>query len=201
MIPLPCQRARQLAEERLDAALDHSSERLLDEHLASCADCRAYVEEAEELHGMLRGLPRLELPADALEEVFARTVGSERARRGRLRRARWVGLAAAAVLFLALVVPWIARMPHQGRASAPMSDTDLRAAAVQAEAVLGIAGRAINTGGARGVTTGFRNAVTPALAVTPARATEDVLERRVSPPLRQLPLFSSSNPEHAAVVR
>ena len=91
-------------QERLDARPDDERENELNAHLAWCSDCREYEESLLAIRGALSNMPEIPFPDDALGSVWA---GANR--RGPLLphpAPAWRGLAAAAVVALALIGTW-----------------------------------------------------------------------------------------------
>ena len=163
MSNMTCAEARALVQLRMDGPLDAARAVEVERHLA--------------------------FPDDALEEVLERTVGSAEIEGPRWLRAPWLA-AAAALLLGALLLPWLAFGPTKPTSS--HTDAELDAARQQLELVLGITGRAIERGGARGVERALQEGVAPALGATGARVTELILEEKVAPTLERLPLLSST---------
>jgi hypothetical protein len=63
------ERARMLAAESVDAALEQADSEWLDGHLATCSDCAAVAQEHRAIHDELRSLAAPEVPRD----LWART--------------------------------------------------------------------------------------------------------------------------------
>ena len=61
---------------RISAFLDHElsslDRRKLEAHLASCPDCRGYLEETRRVSGLVKSLPALEPSREAMLELKAR---------------------------------------------------------------------------------------------------------------------------------
>ncbi len=131
-----CLQWQDAIQERLDArpAGDPRSE--LDAHLAWCSDCREFEESLLAIRSALSSLPEIPFPDDALGPLWAAAQ-----RRGRSlphRAPAWRGLAAAAVVALALIGTW--------NASTTSADAELRLelqrVAIEARPALRILGRA-----------------------------------------------------------
>ena len=73
----PCRPYRDAVQERLDGAVETVPEARLDEHLGACEACRSYEAELRVVQGALRSLPEHALPADALQQVWSRTIDRE----------------------------------------------------------------------------------------------------------------------------
>lgn len=131
---LSCARSRVLLEPYLDGALEAEPRIRVEWHLATCADCRAEYEAAQQLQQALRALPTLEYPTARLEAVFDQvareTAGEVTTPSGtvleRLRRwllgSGWPGIttrpwrvavATLAVAAVALTVTLVLRQPSQ----------------------------------------------------------------------------------------
>jgi len=96
-----------------DGSLDATARRAVEEHLASCAACRAEAAALTELVGAARALPRsIATDRDLWAGIEARIQGAGSPEgRGRKRGAgrsmwRWVPLPLAALLVLALGILW-----------------------------------------------------------------------------------------------
>jgi anti-sigma factor RsiW len=97
-----CEAFEPLIGELVDGTLDGAPRHDLEAHLASCPSCARLVEELLVVRRAARGLAEMTPPADALGRLTAAIAAEPRpgAARG---RAKWlVGLAAAAVLALAV---------------------------------------------------------------------------------------------------
>lgn len=103
-----CTDVRERIEEWALGELDVEPRRALEEHLASCAACRAESERATKTLGMLRGLPALETAEarrDRAVEAMAREHADAAARillQPRRRSRLWIAAVAAAVLVVGL---------------------------------------------------------------------------------------------------
>lgn len=112
---MECDKARELIQERLGAALDAKAQGELGAHLEGCPECRAFESGLEKLHSLLAGEPLRAVPAGFGERVV------ETARRRRVRalsserRNLWAGAAcaAAAVVVLA-ILPFLVELPQTG---------------------------------------------------------------------------------------
>ncbi len=123
-------------QARLDARPADELPSGLEAHLAWCSDCLEYEESLLAIRGALSSMPEMPFPDDALGAVWA---GARRRGLAHLRRApAWRGLAAAAVLALALIGTW--------NAPTTSSDAELRLelqrVAVDARPALRVLGRA-----------------------------------------------------------
>lgn len=99
---MTCEKARPLLDAYLDAELDLGASLAVEEHLAACAHCPGVYRRLE--------LLRSEIAAAELERVPEEIVDRARARVRASRRSWRVSprllLAAAAVVILAVLVPW-----------------------------------------------------------------------------------------------
>lgn len=110
--PVGCATARAALEARFDGEQGDLSEHRLDGHLESCEACAAFEADLHALRSMILDLPAAPLPADALEEVLARTVDRPViASPFAFHRRPLHGLAIAAVLTLSVVGAWFAAQP------------------------------------------------------------------------------------------
>lgn len=93
---LDCESARRLLHLKLDGELREADDRLLDEHLEGCEDCRRLRDELERVDAALReGLGALEMPEPAPDAVRQEI---RRAHRSRVLWSTWLPAAAAFVL-------------------------------------------------------------------------------------------------------
>jgi len=101
--------SEELLNEYLDSALDESSRRQVASHLAQCAECRARLEEWQEVFSGLASLPEIPLDRDLTPRVLARLPGRPAS------RCWWLvlGLQGAVVLatLLWLIAQWQGRLP------------------------------------------------------------------------------------------
>jgi predicted anti-sigma-YlaC factor YlaD len=131
-----------IGRERVHAHLDETPGAALSEslslHFATCPGCRELYEDLVALRAALRARPRPELPADALEAVWERTV--RRPAAGWLDG--WRRAAAAAVLVTAVSAStlWLLR---GSPAPAGPTPAQIALAEAQADLVLSYAARAI----------------------------------------------------------
>lgn len=105
-------------------ALDDEDRRAFEEHLASCPDCRARVDDLRGTAAMLALLPRSEAElsaADAVPEPMPDTLlpGLLRRAQGERRRRRWLTAAAGAVAAACLIALAIVLWPGGGSSSPP----------------------------------------------------------------------------------
>ncbi len=156
-----CASVREAIHAKLDAApLDTALRERLEAHLAGCSDCRELAQELRRVQQGLRSLPELQLPDDALEQVWSRTTGATR------RPAMRPGfrLAAAAVLVVALGGLWLLRE----QAPPQPTEAELHQAAAEARLVLQLSSRALRR--------------------TEQAAFRDVLTEEISGALRRAPI-------------
>jgi len=159
---MTCTQAREAIHATLDVDLvDAALRERLDAHLERCADCREHAREHRRIQQGLRSLPTLELPDELLARVWAET--TQAAARPAVRP-RFLGLAAAAVLAVALVGTWLLREPVQ---QGP-TEAELQQAAAEARMVLQLASKA--------------------LLQTEKAAFQEVLTEEVSEALRRVPI-------------
>jgi len=95
----------------LDDSLSIDAAQWVRQHLKSCADCRDKLERERRLSARLDGLRSVKPPADFTEGVMARVAQYPAYQPGKElpwgNFARWGGIAAAAVLVLAVFIGWI----------------------------------------------------------------------------------------------
>lgn len=94
-----CSWAREAASARLDHELDEPESTVLDEHMATCAECRRYVSDATALHRAIRVRPSEPMP-DLTDDIMGRLRAP---RSGRRRNAVLVTAATAVAVVGALV--------------------------------------------------------------------------------------------------
>jgi anti-sigma factor RsiW len=114
-----CDRYVALIHDRLDGVLDAPAGSVLDEHLASCAACRALLEALESIRRVAATLPDL-TPRQEVWAALERRLNAERAARP---KAFWTGarvaLAMAATLVVAVTASvWLLRTPTPPAAGA-----------------------------------------------------------------------------------
>lgn len=132
-----CDNTQATIQDRIDGQLvDAADLRAMEQHLASCERCRRFRTDMTELHDELAALPELEFPADALEEVWDRTI--RRRPRSVSGHWRWVA-AAAAVLMVALAGSWFGLFDRERE----YSPAEVAQATLEARAALGLAGQAL----------------------------------------------------------
>ncbi len=159
-----CDRYRDLIHSKIDGDLDAEGERELRVHLAVCPSCREEATSLESVAAGLRSLAPAPMPDDLFDAALART---SRGSRGRVlpfvrKRAAWIGLAAAAAITAAILVPSYFRAP-----SGP-SPAEVARAREEAQLALSIAAKALR----RAETAGDRvltDEVSPALQRIPIR--------------------------------
>jgi anti-sigma factor RsiW len=167
-----CTQARAAIHATLDADLvDAALRQRLDAHLEHCSECREHAREHRQIQQGLRSLPTLELPDEVLDRVWAETT---QAPARPAVRPRFLGLAAAAVLVVALAGTWLLREPVQ---EGP-TEAELRQAAAEARMVLQLTSKALRQ--------------------TEKTAFQDVLTEEVSEALRRAPI---AWPERSAAQR
>lgn len=95
----------------LDESLSIDAAQWIRQHLEGCADCCTKLERERRLSATLDGLRSIEPPADFTEGVMARVAQypayQPRAEVPWRNAARWGGVAAAAVLVVAVFIGWI----------------------------------------------------------------------------------------------
>ncbi len=137
-----CAEARRAIQVALDADLMEAGERRhMEAHLAECADCREHDSEMRAIQHALRSLSPLELPDQALQEVWVRTTRAGQRPTQRTWGPSWRNLAAVAAA--ALIVAVVGVMQWDGRVSGVPTDEELRRAASDARVVLGLTSRAL----------------------------------------------------------
>lgn len=167
-LPPACATARRRLSEALDGALGELDRAELEDHLSSCGPCRSAGEGLSRLRGALSALPRLALPGEDLEAVWARTVQA-----GRCAAPWWHGwrfAAGAAAAALAGVLAFAHRPAPP--AQAELSAAELAKAQADLRLVAQLATRAV------------REAERGALGAA--------LDRGVRPALRQAPVLRQS---------
>lgn len=152
-----CEKAQATIQERIDGHLMDGRElAAMERHLESCSACRRFQVDMVELHDGLAALPELELPDEALEEVWDRTV---RRSSGTVPgRWRWMA-AAAAVLTVALAGSWFGLLDREPE----YSPDEIARATVEARAALGMAGQALQRSQTVAMEEVLGGQVTPAL--------------------------------------
>ena len=155
-----CDAARALIHDVLDGEHLHpEQQRSLDEHLASCTECRDANQDLRTLQSQLRGLHQPPMPEDAFEEVLAKTSRPVSAFRKQTPWSYGWKLAAAAALIAA--VTW-GIMPQEP------DEAELLLAATQARMVLKFTANAMQR--------------------TEQAMVDQVLGAEVSPALRRVPI-------------
>lgn len=105
---LSCSEIRVELSARLDQEVDTSTSALLDDHLATCAECRAHEEALRRVKRAVALQPAPQV-RDLVPEVIARIEGDFVARRSQRRSLLRTALAAAVITGLVLssaIVPW-----------------------------------------------------------------------------------------------
>ncbi|UCF67926.1 MAG: zf-HC2 domain-containing protein, partial [Acidobacteriota bacterium] len=166
-----CQQARGLAHRRLDGELEPDGWAALDDHLARCGECRAWLGELESIQSGLRELAEVPMPEELLArlERLPEAVTGRRRRilRGRLASARPFAAAAALALLLLAPLALIRSLPsHERRAavSAPsLEDPQVARTAAEVRYVFSLAQQALAKSGEVTVNEVLRGTVAPAL--------------------------------------
>lgn len=115
-VPEKCAEAREVMQEIMDGPVAAARRATLDEHLASCADCREVRQGFDTVRTALRALPEIPLPGDALDEVWARSIdaGPDESRASEWRpRVAAIAAIAASLLLVVLAVQWSSQLPPQ----------------------------------------------------------------------------------------
>jgi hypothetical protein len=102
---MTCERASARFEDYLDAALPEIERQEFEQHLRTCASCKSELLKLQALRSMLAELPARAAAPGALDAILRAAVRPAASRRGiRWLEPRWAapGLAAAAVLLIAL---------------------------------------------------------------------------------------------------
>jgi predicted anti-sigma-YlaC factor YlaD len=99
---MSCTRIRHAISARLDGEDPGLDPATVDDHLATCAGCRAFAADAELLHRSLRLTPAPEIPDLAPRVLVA--IGAEAGTGDTQRALRWI-LAALALVQIAVAVP------------------------------------------------------------------------------------------------
>lgn len=112
--PMTCDSVRAELSAALDGEQTMRSEAWLAEHLAGCADCRAWQDAAHRLTRRVRLTPARVIP-DRAPQILAAVLADRAARRGpdRGRRLARIGLVAAAFAQAVIVLPALV-MGHAG---------------------------------------------------------------------------------------
>lgn len=165
----PCASHRDALHRLLDGEIDGSERALLEAHLEACPGCRAFAADLRSLRESLAALPPEPFPPEALDAVWARTVG---ARRGRPRSspARWV-IAAAAAVAIAILVPAILRRVEEGPYSEAFTAVEIDRAEQDAKLALALAAHAIRRGESAARDRVLAGHVAPAIRKLPFRRT------------------------------
>ncbi len=147
-----CERAREEIQKRIDGDEPPAG---LDAHLEACFDCRAFQEEMQGLQDGLAGLPELEFPDEALEEVWKRTI--------RRREPAWfhwrLPAAAAAVLAVLLAGAYFTLRDRGPR----YTEAEVARATLEAKAALSVVREALHRSEQAAFGRVLRGEVSPAL--------------------------------------
>lgn len=125
---------RTAIQERLDNRSDRAKRIEIEGHLGWCSDCRDYEESLLLIRGAIATLPEIPFPDTELGSVWA---GKRRGTTLLRRAPAWRGLAAAAVLALAMLASWNASSPSEAS-----PERELARIASDARPALRILGRA-----------------------------------------------------------
>lgn len=164
--PHDCAAIRSELQARFDGEMSDLSEQRLGDHLGACEACAAFEADLHALRSMLRDLPAVPLPADALQEVLARTVDRPViASPFAFHRRPLVGLAIAAVLAISVIGAWFAAQP----ASIEDDYTEAELARLERDLylVMSTLGSAVNRRGAAAVNEVLIEEAAPALRAAP----------------------------------
>jgi hypothetical protein len=104
---MDCHETREILEEYRRGELAPDRARAVAAHLETCPECRALLERDETLIALIRALPCPPAPSALVRQV--RALGTARAGIGGWLGRPWVAAAIAAVLVLAVLVPWLRR--------------------------------------------------------------------------------------------
>lgn len=132
--PGDCGRWRNAIQQRLDNRSDQAERIEIDGHLAWCSECRDYEESLLVIRGAIAAIPNIPFPEPELGSVWA---GQRRGTTLPRRAPAWTGLAAAAVLALAMLASWNASSSSQAS-----PERELARLAADARPVLRILARA-----------------------------------------------------------
>ncbi len=113
-----------LSEEALSELLDGGRVAGAEEHMGSCALCRAELEALRQLRTDLRELPELQPPAELWSHIAAGLPAS-RPRRGRLRGPSLIALQAAAMAAVFVIGLGLGRVLQPGDSPSPAAGPDL----------------------------------------------------------------------------
>lgn len=119
---MTCARARAAFSARLDGERVPGGELDIDEHLASCAACRAWLASAEQMTRAVRVQPA-EIPD--LTDQIVRRVLADRHDHSRVRALRWAVALAAAVQLLVALPDMAGRHEVFAHASREMASLDI----------------------------------------------------------------------------
>ncbi len=166
--PPECERARQRIHRLLDGELTDAAERAgLDRHLEACSACREFQGEMLWLQEGLRSLPAAPLPDEALEQVWDRTVRTNKVVPFRRRRFDWRVAAAAAVIFMVAFLG--IRSWQLPRTTAGPTQAEVARATQELRLVLSLTSDALRKSGVVAVRDVLAEEVSPALQKVPVR--------------------------------
>ena len=114
---MSCHDLRSSIDDLLDGGLSLAAEQALREHLAGCPSCRAELERSERLRRQVADLPREVEPSRDLWPGIERQLGGESHPRTRAGWSVWLGTAAAAAMFAAVLTGMLA--PPRGGGGRP----------------------------------------------------------------------------------
>lgn len=101
-----CQQIRQLINNKMDNESNDFEQRLIEEHIVGCDDCRQYYEKMLKVHEDLTSLPTIDLQESIVDQLFENnhfTINEESEKRSFMKGWRsWYGIAAAVIVVLIL---------------------------------------------------------------------------------------------------
>jgi hypothetical protein len=161
---------------RLDDDRAGAAPEVFERHLATCADCRELAADLAALSDGLRQLPPLQLPGDALQAIFGRTVDAPRTRprvcataAARFVRPRRLAATAAATILAALLLVAVNSRPglFRGSPGERYTPAEIARAGRGVRLALGITETAIRRSQSVAMNQALGRGVTPALARLP----------------------------------
>lgn len=106
---MSCDKYREMISANLDLELNAEEKKALDAHLQTCADCRKFMEELNDIRNISKSSEQVVIPESLENEILHKTVESRKGKktildsfRGHYRLPRslvWVGM--LAIVFLA----------------------------------------------------------------------------------------------------
>ncbi len=141
---MDCEKTRRLLHDYFEGLSSAGEKTLVEEHLASCADCRRFLEDLQRTVLSVKGLDEVEPPAWLTQKVMAR-IREEQPVRGHLlsrlfgRFSAGIPVAAAATVVIAVfaVVLMRSMQPEIGRRMRPAGEEAQQAPPREAPAVTG----------------------------------------------------------------